>query len=373
MQCKKCNKSLPDGSKFCCYCGAKVSPPESKYRRTRGNGQGTVFLGRDKTYWAQYTVGWEPYVAKDGAIKHRRKVLTRSGFKTKKDALAALEKLKAAPVSLSTPTMQQVYDKWHALHEKDVAHGTMLCYEAAWNYYKPVKFYKIADVKTAPLQACLDSCGKGKRTQQNMKALMTMLYRYAMENDLVEKNYGEYLRPHGDTQGPREPFTSEELDLMWKKVKEVPNLDLVLILCYTGFRVEELLNLKGSDFHTEKDFSYFIGGEKTDAGRNRIVGISPKILPYVKARLVPGYIFGTNGKKISGATFRDTVYYPALAAAGLPKRVPHCCRHTFATLMKSVNAPDKDKMAIIGHTSMSMTNHYTHTDLASIQAISDAL
>jgi integrase len=68
------------------------------------------------------------------------------------------------------------------------------------------------------------------------------------------------------------------------------------------------------------------------------------------------------------------MYYPALEAAGLPKRVPHCCRHTYATLMKNVEGvSDKDKMASIGHTSMSMTNKYTHADKKSQKKLAEAL
>ena len=32
---------------------------------------------------------------------------------------------------------------------------------------------------------------------------------------------------------------------------------------------------------------------------------------------------------------------------------------------EKIDAPDADKMAMIGHTSMEMTTHYTHTDLKS--------
>lgn len=34
---------------------------------------------------------------------------------------------------------------------------------------------------------------------------------------------------------------------------------------------------------------------------------------------------------------------PRVREGGPRKYSPHCCRHTFATLMKKVEAPDKDK------------------------------
>ena len=52
---------------------------------------------------------------------------------------------------------------------------------------------------------------------------------------------------------------------------------------------------------------------------------------------------------------------------------PHCCRHTFATLMKNVPAPPTDKQKLIGHAKFEMTAHYTHTDIESLKFITDNL
>ena len=52
---------------------------------------------------------------------------------------------------------------------------------------------------------------------------------------------------------------------------------------------------------------------------------------------------------------------------------PHCCRHTFATLLKDVPAPDKDKLRLIGHTSAEMLRHYQDVDVDSLRRITDAL
>ena len=119
---------------------------------------------------------------------------------------------------------------------------------------------------------------------------------------------------------------------------------------------------------------YFIGGEKTEAGISRIVAVSPKILPYVQSWLKPGYIFSEDGsRKVQQKKFRNEWYYPALDAAGVRRLVPHCCRHTFATLMKEVDAPDADKAAMIGHTKIDMTYKYTHTDVKSSSNIAQKI
>lgn len=370
MICRKCKQDVPDGP-FCSQCGAKQERPERR-PKARGNGTGSVYKLPNGTWRAVATLGYIP--GPDG--KPMRRTRTKSGFKTKREAQEYIPQLRIQLSALSANiTFRQIYEKWEAEHEKDVKANTMNCYKAAYKYYEPIWFAKMADLKTAALQACLDACPKGRRTQENMKALGTMLFRYAMRDDVVSKNYAELLRVGGETQAGREPFTDEELEKMKKAVGTVPRIELVLILCYTGFRLEELLQLQDTDLHYDEinQSYYFIGGEKTEAGMHRIVAISPKIIDYVLQWEKPGFIFSEDGKKVQQKKFRQKWYYPALEQAGVRRLVPHSCRHTFATLMKKIDAPDADKMAMIGHTSMEMTTHYTHTDLKSAVNIATQL
>jgi len=375
MICQKCGCELPKDANFCYQCGRAVNYTPTK--KKRGNGQGTA-IKRGKTWTAICNAA----TYHDGE-KTIRKRVSKGGFPTKRDALAYIPILQAkadgtSAVNKNMPLID-LYKQWSTQHENDVSKSTMNCYKAAWKYYKDIQYYKVKNIKTATLQECMDKCGKGKRTQENMKALGTMLFRMAMSNDLAEKNYAEGLTPRGERQDPREPFSNVELKKMWDIVNapdydyKANHIDLVLILCYTGFRLEELLGLTENDYHEEKDWSFFVGGLKTDAGRNRLVGISPKILPLVKRHIKPGYIFSENGKKISAKKFREEIYYPALDAAGIVRKVPHCCRHTFATLMKDIEISDKDKAAMIGHASISQTMEYTHANLDGLKKITNAL
>ena len=373
MKCIKCSADLPEGAAFCFVCGRKQT--RDFHRRFRGNGTGTVYQLPNKTWKAVVTLGYE---IDPDTMKVRRITRSRSGFRTKSEAVEFLPELKRMESVPEDITFKGLYDRWKPIHETKVSHATMLCYQAAMTYYKPIWYAKMSEIRTAAMQKCLDNCGKGKRTQQNMKALGTLLYRYAAKNDIVKKDYASLLDVGGATQGPREPFTDDELETMWSKYKEIQNLDLVLILCYTGFRLEELLQLQGKDLHKEitdgQEWWYFTGGEKTEAGRNRMVAVSPKILPLVLPYRKPGYLFSEDGKRISSKKFREEIYYPALEAAGLPRKVPHCCRHTYATLMKKVDGvSDRDKMQSIGHASMTMTNHYTHADKLSQKRLAEGL
>ncbi len=55
------------------------------------------------------------------------------------------------------------------------------------------------------------------------------------------------------------------------------------------------------------------------------------------------------------------------------KYTPHSCRHTFATMMKRVTTADKDKLALIGHTSDTMLRHYQDVSYDDLHKITNVL
>ena len=193
--------------------------------------------------------------------------------------------------------------------------------------------------------------------------------------DIVDRNYAEYIYIHKEDKAEKVAFSKTQLDIMWENVDRVPNIKYVLVLCYTGMRLSEMLGAMTENYDPEE--GYFITGVKTDAGKNRVITISPKIRPFFADFGQKKHLF----TDLSAKKFRSDIYYPALQALDLDALdekgdhiyTPHCCRHTFATLMKNVDAPATDKQKLIGHSKFEMTAHYTHTDLGSLRKITDNL
>lgn len=373
MLCRKCKKEIADDSVYCNYCGIKQIAEQRRARR--GNGEGTVFKAQNGTWAAEVTVGW--YI-EDGGL--RRKSRRKSGFKTKKEAIDYIPTLRMELPQID-PQIQfcDIYERWLDRHKEKVGKSTIDCYKAAYKYLSDIRFNEMAKIKTEHIQRCIDACPHGTRTKENMKALCTCLFRYAMEQDVVEKNYAEYVYIKRGEKNERKAFTSDQIAKMWAAVDTVPNIKYVLVLCYTGLRLGEFLGAKTADLHM--DDGYFIAGSKTEAGRNRIVPISPKILPFFDEFGKGEYLFTDNGRKAKESKFRESVFYSSLQAVGMDEidkdgnhvYTPHCCRHTFASLMKNVDAPATDKQKLIGHASFEMTAHYTHTDIESLKKITDKL
>lgn len=301
----------------------------------------------------------------------------KGGFETKKEALDYLAHIHDAPRVSSTVTFAELYDRLIARHQDRVSQSTINCYKAAFKYFAPIHSLYFAQLTTEHLQGCVDACSCGYRTKENMKALCTLLYSFAHEIGVANEDYAQhiYIDRRGGEHSKR-AFTLEELETLFKAHSEgVEGIGTVLVLCYTGFRINELLKLKKEDCDIEQ--RCLVGGSKTKAGMNRVVTISPKIFPIVRERYEHtadgGYLFGTaDGKQLSSEKYRN-MQRAALEAVGVRALNPHECRHTFATLLKRVEGHKEDKLRLIGHTDEKMLAHYTHASLDDLRAITDLI
>lgn len=378
-KCRKCRAELPDGSKFCNHCGAQQDLQRKP--KSRGNGTGSVYKLPNGTWIAIRVI--ERRVDENG--DYHRVRASKSGFKTKKEALAYLPYLtkQTKAERQKTITFKEVFDKWEPTHQK--SKSTMDCYRAAMKHFSPVWNEPMRDITVDDLQECMDDV-TGKRTQENMKAICGLLYKYAIPRNIAVLNMGQYLVVNGTAGIGKEGLPLDALEKLKKNIGKVDYADYIVAQCYLGFRPSELLELDASSY--DKKRKAFTGGAKTEAGKNRVVTVSPKIqitIDRLTENKIGGPIFcAKDGSRMSIETYRDK-FYEALEACGIEnpvtevdgvkrrKYTPHSCRHTFSTLMKAVQAPDKDKLALIGHTSTEMLRHYQDVDIESLRRITNVI
>ena len=363
MNCPKCAKTIPDDAILCCYCGKKLV--KSRNSRQRGNGTGTAFK-RGRTWTARVTIGWE-YV--DG--KKVQKFRTKGGFATKTAAENYCYTLKTDnKIPKATETFQQIYDRWQKEYEDRIASTTMATYKAAWKYYKKLYPVQIVDLTVAQLQECINECPKGRSTLNDMRTVCSLVFRYAIINNIVEKNPAQFLYVNAKKKGTRPAFTADELEKIRKAIGTEPYADYVYFMCLTGFRPNEMLSLKKDAY--DKAQNALIGGFKTEAGTNRFIPVNKKLAPILAQRMASDseYIFPrSDGSLMDDEHFRKYCFNPLMVALGIEGKVPYSCRHTFANLLKNVKGSDTDKAALMGHSDASMTKYYQSEDRKSLIAI----
>ena len=158
------------------------------------------------------------------------------------------------------------------------------------------------------------------------------------------------------------PFTDEELVTLWEH-RDDPAIELLLILCYSGWRISELLALK-IDLVNQS----MTGGIKTAAGKNRVVPIHHAILPLIAYRLKK------YGAILSCSTdaYRKDLYasLDSIGLLGTPRHTPHDARHTFSRLCEKYGVRENDRKRMMGHSFGSdITNGiYGHRELKDLKA-----
>ena len=135
------------------------------------------------------------------------------------------------------------------------------------------------------------------------------------------------------------------------------------MLIYTGMRIGELFALTLDDYHGR----YVVGGEKTEAGRNRVIPICPEGRGYFQyfaeqatgAQLLSGY-----AGQHTPNNFRRRDYYPLLNKLEITRKTPHATRHTYASRARKAGMPPEVLQKILGHADYHTTaSIYVHTDV----------
>ena len=209
-------------------------------------------------------------------------------YETRKEAMQELSLYGANPydIDLKNLTMQDIYDRYVKTQKGKVGEGRMESYRSAYTHLTPLLNMKMADIKTVHLQNLIDSMTEkvSTGTIRQTKSVISSLFKYAMKIDAIEKNYTDFIvMPKHKNVIERKIFTEGEIALLWDNVKVLDYADAILILIYTGMRINELLKLEKKNVNLENNT--ITGGSKTDAGKNRIIPIHPKILPLIIKRM----------------------------------------------------------------------------------------
>lgn len=360
--------------------------------RTRGNKQGSVYYRKDRKCWtAQITIGWKPPNKEGGNIIPIKKTI--SGFKTKKDALSALNRLLNGETHEDNKSsLNDVFQSWKEYYESRVAPKTLKGYEQAYNYFEKLKYRRINTITAAELQSCMDECPKGKRTHQMMKVTARLIWGYAFDTNKVKKDITKNLYIGKHETKPRQPLTPDDIQKIKNAIGKIRYTDYIYCLCYLGFRPGEFLEIKKSQVIKEtidnEEVYYIIEGKKTWAGINRKVVVPRQVLSIVKERLeVEGteYLFPfyycrrSDGelkelRKMTVNYFDESVFKPIAKQLGIEGKVPYSARHAYADKLKHAQGDERDKAALIGHSDYNFTRRqYQSSPLEDLKTVTDSI
>lgn len=277
-------------------------------------------------------------------------------------------------------TFAEIYRLEMAEHAAKISPKTVNGYKSAYQHCKALWSMKIKDIKVSDLQAVIAGCGTGQPTQKKVRQIMHNVYRYAVKYQLISASAD--LSGYVDIDKLKRkykkvPFNTRQLN----RVKQIadsndalaPWAKCIVMMCYCGTRPSEFLAILKADVKLKSRY-FLVRDSKTEAGRNRMVPISRKVIGYYEWWLSQDgrTLVAVDGKAVSYSKFLKLFY--RVCEAARCKHKPHECRHTCATWLDDKGANKLSIKRILGHATTDITDSvYTHKSLAQLKKAIDLL
>ena len=387
IKCPECELQVSDKAISCPHCGYPLKPQtintlstnikqkrSSKHRRLpNGFGQISELKTRNlrKPFRAMVTVG------KDAHGKPICKLLKPEAyFATYNEAYQALMKYNKKAYDFSADiTMNELYERYAKYHFEHLNTETVRHINTTWKYCHMLYNTKISEVRIRHLRTCIEQATYNVNgvehkaspvIQKNIKSLFNKMFDYAVEYELVDKNYARDMKTSIETSETQSHirYVNKELDNFWANVDN-DIVKMILIQCYSGWRPQELVDLRIEDVDILN--KTFKGGMKTDSGKNREVPIHSKVFPLVKYFYDKAIeqninkLLHYNGKAMTYASLRHRYYSIIRPLCIRDDHKLHDGRVTFVTLAKISNVNEYAIKRIVGHAISDITEK-TYTE-----------
>ncbi len=360
--CIRCKKEIPDGSLYCLHCGKKQTSTEGRKTKKRANGSGSVYKvnERRRKQWAASANG-----------------IFLGYYLTQAEAEAALPKDNKKITEEYNSTLQDIYESWSRTHFQNIGKKSIEGYEIAYKHLSPLCRQKMRDIRTDDFQRIVDNLvekGRSRSSCDKVRILANKLSKHALERDIINKNYAQFIKLPKEGKREQEIFSDKEIETLFKNRQSL-TAQIILTFIYSGMRIEELFSIETKNVHLEE--RYMIGGEKTEAGKDRIIPINEKIYPFIESWYNPNnkyLLTNSKGGKKHARNFREREFYPFLEEVGILSKdekvrrlTPHNARHTFSSKMVKAGARPELLQKIIGHANYETTidtyTHFTEEDI----------
>ena len=226
------------------------------------------------------------------------------------------------------------------------------------------------------------SAASMNRELSSIKSLFSYLRRIGVVEKDITKRISSLKTPKVLPQFVPQSRMDELLEstreqMYSQEFKQVRNSLIISMLYGCGIRLAELLDIKLGDI-TNGSVKIHGKGDK-----DRLVPLLPELVSRVEAYVeccrrcgieltaADKLIVGTAGKPLSRSTVQRVVRQEMMAANVQGRKSPHILRHTFATHLLGKGADMREIQELMGHSSLSTTQHYTHNSIGQLLSVYD--
>jgi integrase/recombinase XerC len=230
-----------------------------------------------------------------------------------------------------------------------------------------------------PYLGYLHDRGLKKSSLRLKLAAVKSLFKYLFKKELIEKNpAAAVISPKTDKKLPNYLQLKEVKQLLdyfdTSTFEGIRDKALVDIIYSCGLRISEVLEIKVNQIDKQERLLKVLGKGK----KERYVPIGSKTLESLREYELIRRSINTNsktlfvksnGKKLDRFTAYRNINRAIKSISDISQKSPHTLRHSFATHLLDNGADIRSVSEMLGHSSLSTTQVYTHL---SIERLKDA-
>jgi integrase len=239
---------------------------------------------------------------------------------------------------------------------------------------------KLEKLTSGEIEAAMAVWSGSASTKTDALAVLSRLLDGAVRSRVVAMNPARLVRrPRGDASRSlrSRALTAAEVPVLLDAIKSGSYRRYIAGLVYTGMRANEATALRVEDvdlarrtIHVRRSFTVGNDGKMLavtpKSHKERAVPIPAALVPHLQAALAgkarEDLVFsGPRGGRLNASNVRRAIDWSELRTRlnRADLRI-HDLRHTLATLLFDAGAAANDVQAILGHSSMQMTERYSH-------------
>ena len=207
-------------------------------------------------------------------------------------------------------------------------------------------------------------------------------YNFLIKTETINSSPLKAHTPLKQSKKIQVPFSQDEInslldsDFFTNDYRGILQKTIIAFFYFTGVRRIELITLKESDVNIESSTVRIMGKRS----KERIIPILPKLKKAIiffneikfkfHNQTSSDYFFiSKNGKQLSEKfVYRTVNEYFKLVSPKI-KKAPHVLRHSFATHLINEGADINSVKELLGHSSLSATQVYSHTSMERIKEV----
>lgn len=349
----------------------------------RGKGEGSVHRRSNGNWQCQVMVGYTD--------EGKRRIVSFTA-PSRAEALAKMReylqnKPKEGSLPAEIPLFKEYAQNWYEAYRSQVEESTYSNYRYTIKLLnKYFGHLRIDQVKTGQVNRFINSlASEGYSSSQIAKcrSLLIQILDVAEADDLVIKNYArrafrttKQLSKENKTH-TKDAFTVEEVETLLELLPNNLLGNSIRLMLVSGLRLQELLALTpqdiaedGSWVRVDKAVKMVDGkpklGDPKSFNSRRTIPIAPKyrhIALWLRENGGQAFLWcAPRRESLLYATYtvRRKYYHLLSRYPSVRPLSPHCCRHTYVTLLQRQGVPLETIARLTGHTDIKTTENYLH-------------